>query len=75
METFACAPCRGQEDEEEETMSFQSSADRQKAGELADKLRTHAAVKDASPGFHLTDDDLALCERALREMSHHPIDN
>lgn len=56
-------------------MPFQTQRDRDAAKALSEKLLAHIAVKDASPGFHLSDNDISLCQRALHAMAKHPIDN
>lgn len=34
---------------------------------LRERLETHVALKEASPGFHLSDDDVAALIEVLRE--------
>ena len=38
------------------------------AHELRERLETHRALKEASSGFHLSDEDIDLIIEALREM-------
>lgn len=37
--------------------------------DLAKRIKTHLVLKDSSPGFHLSDDDLALISDSLERAN------
>jgi hypothetical protein len=39
-----------------------------RARELLERLETHRALRDASQGFHLSDDDIDILIEALRKL-------
>lgn len=40
------------------------------AEELRARLETHRALKEASPGFHLSDEDIDLLIEALKRLEN-----